>query len=619
MRGPEIYVFGRLAPGATFREAQAELTTVGRRAAAAHPETHERLRLRVLPYTREHVEVEDPVVAWVWWIVRLLVSGLLVVVAANLAVLVYARTVARSGEIAVRSALGASRRRILGQLFVEALALAAVGAAAGLLLADAVLGRMRSWIASVESIDASLPFWIELDLSPGTVLYGSGLALLAALIVGVLPGLGATGSRLQAHLRELGGGTGGRLGGVWTTLIVAQVAIAVAVLPPAIFAVWQVARTEVARVGFPAGELVAGEVALDDEIRRPGDAGWDGSELQARFGARQRELMARLEAEPGVAAVAFSSGVPGDDPAFRRVELEGGPPAPDAGAPVVGMYHVGPGMFEAYGARIVAGRTLGAGDRGGAAGPVVVNRTFVERFLGGRSALGLRFRYSAARGDPPGAAPGEWHEVVGVVDDFPAHPLELGAAGGPAVYHPAAPGDVHPAVVAVRFRGGAPAGFAASFRRIGAAMDPALQLEGVMPLTETYDRLRAPSRLAAWALGLVTASVLLLSAAGIYALMSFTVAQRTREIGIRAALGARPRRILAGIFGRTLRQLALGLLAGSLLSGALVSLTGLGLARAAALLLSVAAIMLAVGLLAALGPARRGLRIEPTEALRAGG
>jgi hypothetical protein len=376
---------------------------------------------------------------------------------------------------------------------------------------------------------------------------------------------------------------------------------------------------EVAPVGFPAGEFVAGEVALDDEIRRPGDAGWDGSELQSRFGARQRELMSRLEAVPGVAAVTFSSGVPGDDPAFRRVELDGGPPPSGAGTPTVAMYHVAPGMFEAYGARVVAGRALRAGDLGGAAEPVVVNRTFARRFLGGRTALGLRFRYSAPRGDRPGAAPGEWHEVVGVVDDFPALPLELGAAASAAVYHPAAPGAVHPAVVAVRFRGGVPAGFAGSFRRIAAGVDPALQLEGVLPLAETYDRLRAPSRLAAWALGLVTASVLLLSAAGIYALMSFTVAQRTREIGIRAALGAHPRRILAVVFGRVARQLALGLLAGSLASGALVSLTGLAPARAAALLLAVAAIMLAVGLLAALGPARRGLRIEPTEALRAGG
>jgi len=149
-------------------------------------------------------------------------------------------------------------------------------------------------------------------------------------------------------------------------------------------------------------------------------------------------------------------------------------------------------------------------------------------------------------------------------------------------------------------------------------VDPTLHLR-VRPLAELYGSLRSASRFVAWGLALVTSSVLLLSAAGIYALMSFTVAQRTREIGIRAALGAGPGRILGDIFARATRQLALGLLAGSLLSGGLFAATGLGAGRAAALLLAVAAIMLAVGLLAALGPARRGLRIEPTEALRAGG
>ena len=120
----------------------------------------------------------------------------------------------------------------------------------------------------------------------------------------------------------------------------------------------------------------------------------------------------------------------------------------------------------------------------------------------------------------------------------------------------------------------------------------------------------------AWGIGLVTMSVLLLSAAGIYALMSFTVAQRTREIGIRAALGAHPRGLLFSIFGRALRQLSLGLLGGSLLSSAAFSAAGFGLGRASALLLAVAALMLIVGLLAALGPARRSLRIQAMEALR---
>jgi predicted permease len=610
MEGPELHVFGLLAPGATLEQARAEAATIGRRAAAAHPDTHERLRLVVLPYTRDHVEnLDHPLVARALGLLRLLVGGLLVVVAANLAILVYARTVARTGEIAVRSALGASRRRILAQLFVEAAALSVLGAAAGLAVARAVL----RWMLSRISVTDQVPFWIRLDLSAGTVLYGLGLAVLAAAIVGVLPGLKATGGRLHASLRELGGG-GTRLGRVWTSLVVAQVAVAVAVLPLAVLTVWQAVRMEASGPGFPAGELVVGPVSLDEQAGGPAA---DGSGTDPRFRARLLALASRLEAEPGVAAVAFSTGIPGVDGTSRRIELEGAPPPPEAGTPRAGSLRVDPGMFGAYDAEILAGRGLDAGDPGGAARSVVVNRTFVERFLGDGTALGRRFRY--AGGEQDGGSPGEWYEIVGVVDDFPASPVALASADGVAnVYHPAAPGEALPAVLSVRFRGGAPAGSVGRIREIAAGVDPVLHLR-VRPLTELYGSLRSASRFVAWGLALVTSSVLLLSAAGIYALMSFTVAQRTREIGIRAALGARPRRILGDVFARAVRQLATGLLAGSLLSGGLFAATGLGAGRAAALLLAVAAIMLAVGLLAALGPARRGLRIEPTEALRAGG
>ena len=164
-----------------------------------------------------------------------------------------------------------------------------------------------------------------------------------------------------------------------------------------------------------------------------------------------------------------------------------------------------------------------------------------------------------------------------------------------------------------------PLEFAERFRQIGAEVDPALQLRRVVPLSEFYDQVRSLWRYMAWGIGPVTISVLLLSAAGIYALMSFTVAQRTREIGIRAALGANPRRILLSIFGRVMRQLALGLLVGSLLSAALFSGAGFRFGRMTAFLLAVAALMLIVGLLAALGPARRSLRIQAIEALRADG
>jgi len=203
------------------------------------------------------------------------------------------------------------------------------------------------------------------------------------------------------------------------------------------------------------------------------------------------------------------------------------------------------------------------------------------------------------------------------VADFPSFPTAPGSDGVPTVYHPAAAGDVHPFVLSVRFAGAVPAGFAERFRAIGAEIDPALQLRRVVALSTFYDELRSLWRHLAWGIGLVTISVLLLSAAGIYALMSFAVAQRSREIGVRTALGARPHQLLVSIFGRVTRQLALGLLAGSLLSCAVFLVADLPMSRAVVLLLIVAGIMVSVGLLAAVGPARRGLRVQASEALRA--
>ncbi len=284
----------------------------------------------------------------------------------------------------------------------------------------------------------------------------------------------------------------------------------------------------------------------------------------------------------------------------------------------VSVLKVDPGMFRIYGIDLLAGRAFTAADLG-AAKSVIVNRSFVEAFLEDRGPLGLRFRYAAARPLELGTLPQQqWFQIVGVIRDFPSFPPALGVEGEPTVYHPAAPGEIDSLVVSVRFDRGIPAGFIDRFREIGAEVDPALQLRRVVPLSDFYDQVRSFWRYLAWGIGSVTLSVLMLSAAGIYALMSFTVAQRTREIGIRAALGAHPRRLLLGIFGRVMRQLAVGVLVGSLLSGALLSSAGLGTQPAVSLLLAVATLMLTVGLLAAFGPARRSLRIQAIEALRTG-
>jgi predicted permease len=603
--GPAIYMFGRLAPGVTMPQAQAEFAAVAERTAVAHPETQGRLRPVVLPYTYEHNDISHPTLLWALRLGQLLAGALTFVVAINLAILVYARTVTRLGEIAVRSALGASRGRILAQLFIEALALSMMGAGTGVVVAYNALDVIQRL---AHANGGGAPFWIQFHLSAAAVYYAFGLAVLAAIVMGVMPGLKATGVGLNANFHELNGRTGSRLGPTWTTLVVAQVAVAVAVLPAAVYIASHVVRMETTGPGFPAENIAVGSATLSDD----GSASPSAADSN-RITARQVELISRLRAEPGVVGVAFSAGIPGFA-GSQRIRFEDGVRLRDTDTLMPSTVKASIDLFDTYGAEILAGRSFNASDVG-AANNVVVNRSFVEMYLQETNALGLRFRFT--RSSPEAAQPERWYQIVGVVRDFPSFPPNLIRNGEPTIYHPAAVGDIHPVTLSVRFAGPVPPGFVDRFREIGAEIDPALQLRRVGPLADRYAEGRAAWRSLAWAIALVTTSVLLLSAAGIYALMSFTVAQRTREIGIRTALGAHPRRVLLNVFARALRQLALGVLVGSVLSGATFVAMGLGLARATPLLLTVAAIMAIVGLLAALGPARRGLRIQAIEALRA--
>lgn len=602
--GPQLHVFGRLAPGVTAEQAQAELTALGRPITEAHPDRPGRLRPLVVPFTRDHLELSDRGFVWLLRAAQFLVGVLSLVVAVNLAILLYARTITRLGEIAVRSALGASRHRILSQLFVEALALTLLGAAAGLTLAHLALRKAHALVTQ----SGGFPFWVRYELSLGTVLYAFALAVVAALIMGVLPGIKATGRRLSGNLQELHGRAGTRLGSAWTTLIVAQVAVAVAVLPAAVYLARHVASIELTGPSLALDRLVVANMVLVDEAPAA-----DGGRVRQRHDA----LVSRLREEPGVSAVTFSSAVPGFGP-DRRLELEDPAMGRDASSAEVAVIDIDVDLLAVYGARMITGRGFGAGDLG-AGRAVIVNRTFVTDLLKPASRpLGTRFHYASVASTDATAMP-EWYEIVGVVEDFPGFPRTPGSEGEPTVYHPVGAGAVHPAVLTIRFSDTLPAGVAERIREIGAEVDPAMQLRRVVPLSDFYDELRHVWRSIAWAVALVTASVLLLSAAGAHALMSFTIAQRTREIGIRSALGAQPRHLLLGIFRRTMGQLGMGILAGSLLSIAVCAAAGVGAGVAIALLATVAAVMAVVASLAALGPARRILRVQAIEALRTDG
>jgi predicted permease len=594
---PRLSVFGRLADGITIEQAQAELTTVARRLALDRSGEQGPPQAAVVPYTRAHVDLSSPGLVWLLRIVQVLCGALAFVVAVNLAILFYARTVTRLGEIAVRTALGASRRRILVQLFIEALVLSLVGTAGGLGLSAIAL----EYIQVLARANGGVPFWIRFELTFSTVAASLALASFAALIMGVVPGLKATGRAVSAQLHELKGHSGARLGAMWTTMVVVQVGAAVAVLPAALYLAWQVARMEVGGVGFDDRKFAITLVALPDASLQP-----------HRLAARQLELMSRLRAEPNVEAVTFSSFVPGLA-GGARIEF-----APRTAVTAPAPWHVSRldvalDMLDVFGAEIVAGRGFVGADVG-AAHAAIVNQTFARWLAGDGLALGIRFRYVERAGRA--ITDGAWHEIVGVVRDFPRFPSPLNVDTPAVVFHPAAVGTVDPAVLTVRFGGDVPAAFSVRVRQLAAEIDQALQVRRATSLASHYDQVRAIWRSTSWGLAVATVSVLLLSAAGIYALLSCTVAQRTREIGVRIALGARPGRLLASIFARVARPLALGFGAGSLLSGFAMWAAGVGIPATASLLLAVTGVMAAAGLFAAWGPARRMLGIDAAEALR---
>ena len=608
-QGPAVQVFGRLADGASWQDAAAELDVVSARLAADQPSTHAQLRTRVRAFAGrtpgDPLRFEDLAV-------HAIVLLLLGAVSANVATLIFARTAMRESEMVVRHALGASRARVVAQIVTEGLVLALAAALLGLAVAQATV--RYAWAQASQIIGDGLPVWVDLRLEPASVAYALLLALVAAALIGLLPALKATGASVQQGLQGITS-TGGtmKFGGIWSFIIGAQVACTLLFVPAAVAIFTNSLASESRWPAFPTERYLTFRLDMDNEALTGESGVPDDGQLGARRARVYEALAGQLLAEPGVTDVTLGDRLPTMPPDWVAVEIEqdGAPSARLHGNYEGGfaMAAVGAGYHSVFGAGVVAGRGLQAADADAQNRPVVVNEAFMRAL--GSNPVGARIR-TLQRGAEREAGP--WHEIVGVVTDvqmlFPADWSEAGY-----IYRAASAAELDPLVVAVRVAGDA-APLAPRVAALSRQVDAGLQLRDIV----TLDNVVAQERRRMMVGSVVFASVLFVavvfSAAGLYALMAVSVARRTREIGIRVALGANRRRVLGTVFARAGRQLGGGIVAGNslilLIAWRTDSLT-------ADLLVSSAitsVIMAAVGVAACAAPARRALRVQPTEALR---
>ena len=607
-QGMTIRIFGRLAPGATLEQARAELTNLGRVAAGDFPRTHEHLRPQLSTFAQSVATIggEGGITLLTG---NVFVVMLLVLVCANVALLMFARAATRETEIVVRSALGASRKRIVMQLFAEALVLGTVAAIVGLTAA----GWGMRWgldLMRGELTDGSgnFPFWVDGSLSPLTFVYTALLTLLAAAIAGVVPGLKVTrnlGDRLK---RATAGGGGAQFGGVWTAVIVLQLAVTMGFPVATFFVRKDAVRIETRPLPFPVDQYLSVRLEMERFSPEPG-ADTSGAAFQARYLAAAQKLEARLEADPAVAGVVLAENLPRQYHPNNQVEVDEGAVAPhDERGHVVASVDVDPKFLDVLGVSMLSGRWFNSGEASPDARVAVVNKAFVDRVLAGKNPIGRRIRY-------PWRGPSEtlpWYEIIGVAPDMGT----ISGWGPAGIYHPLVRATTYPLNVAVHVRGD-PKEFAPRLRAIATDADVTLRLAELMPLRDVVNAEVAFYAFWVKMTTIVSAIVLLLSLVAIYAVMSFAVSRRTREIGVRVALGASPRRIVGAVFAQPLRQLGMGLLAGALLVWVLQGgVDNAPTAKQFLILGGYTALMTAVCLIACVVPTRRALSVEPTEALR---
>jgi hypothetical protein len=413
---------------------------------------------------------------------------------------------------------------------------------------------------------------------------------------------------------------------MWTGVIVAQIAGTVLFTAVAYIAQRQAAGIASAKAAFPAEQYLAVRLEMDRDGLTEERASTVDESFLRRYEATARELEQRVAVDARVAGVTLAERLPLMPSGGGVIELDdAGPSESVTGRElVVTTSAVDLDFFEVFQTPVLAGRGFGLHDTGVGANTVVVNQLFVDQILGGRNAVGRRIRYRVEANNEPGP----WLEIIGVVRDLvpdPEAPMSLDNPAKPLVYHTLGSSrtENYPLYLATHVRSGDPTSVLPTLRRMAAEISPELRLSDVQRLDQatSYDA-RGWNGIAAFIL-LVSAIALVLSLAGIYAITSFTVSRRTREIAVRVALGAQISAVVANVFRGPFFQVAVGVAVGCVMMGSLVAVTnrdsdmGVGtMTRHAALLLGYGTIMMSICGLACIGPLLRVFRVEPTDVLR---
>ncbi len=599
--GPQLPGFGRLREGVSLDRASADFATIGMRLETQYPVANEGFAPLVEPYTK--FVVGDELFGLLMAMLGAAI-GVLLIGCANVANLLFARAAVREKEVAVRSAMGARRSRIVRQLLIEVGVLSLAGAAMGVLIGIAGIAWFNRGVATNPP-----PFWMSFDLDTTVMLFVILITALSAVAAGLFPAIRATGRGMNEALKDEGRGSSGlRMGRITSIIVIGEVAVSCGLLIAAGLMIKSVAQLRTVDMPFAVESIFTARLNLPE-------TDYPESDDRTDF---YREFLQRLQSTPGVEAATLSDGLPARGNGMRTFEIEGGEYPTEQDYPRAREGIVTPGYFSTFQTQVLDGRAFEFSDTRDNLPVALVNRSFVREYFEDGEGLGKRFRIHQEDDVY------EWMTVVGIVPDMMMEGIGNNQES-PAGYYIAVDqfGEILGNTVSVGVRTtGDPSGLASRVRETVATMDPNLPIYDALPMQQVIDE-------ATWfyttfgtlfmAFGFVA---LFLAAVGLYGVMSFTVSQRTREMGIRMALGAYDGRLIRLAMRRGLKQLAIGITIGIGLAAIATRPLQIILyevdARDPVIFGGVVLALALVGILATYIPARRVSRIHPAEALSPG-